>query len=188
MVKTYARRKLTKSMKGRVAKLESQMRARKPELKMKATNSWGVVVPITTATAFEVTALNQGPKSNERIGKQIRIHKIVTNFDCGGAAIDVFLIKSSDETAPVYADFYGSPTGGLITGVINAPFTPLRHFYRTGDVHNGKFVYNNPRGLVVEYSGLTGDCIKNNLWVVFKNQSNGSRTVTQTTVIYYTDC
>lgn len=146
-------------------------------------------VAFGTLYARELCTIGAGAQQGKRIGNQIRIHKIVCTFDCGGPAVDVFLLKSSDETSPNYSDFYGAPTGGVLNDLDTSPFTTLRHFYRTGDMHSGKFVYNNPRGILVQYGGeFSVDCIKNNFWLVFKNSTPGDRTISQETVVYYTDC
>lgn len=188
MGKTYARRRLSKSMKGRVSKLEAQMRARKPEMKIHPRLSTPTVPPLGIE-ARELPTLDAGPGISDRIGNQIRIHKIECRFDCGGPGVDVFLIKSSDETAPVASDFFPQQTGGLLPNATNSPFTVLRHFYRTGDIHDGRFVYKSKQGILVQYRGTTAfDCIKNNFWLVFKNGSAGSRIIPNCTYIHYTDC
>jgi len=174
-----------------IAKIKRTLGERKPEMKAQAYGH-AITKLNNTVEIQEITDIAAGDEGYARDGLQIKLHRVFytvsakvasTVNPCAG--VDVYLITSKTETAPVYADFIA-----YIGGTANkAEFTTWKQSVLGSenqgvvqDAHSFQFP------MKIHYSGSASTaCIKNRTWIVVKNNTGSSVDVQMTHRCWFTD-
>lgn len=184
--RTYRRKNLAT----RVTKLE---RTTKPEMKQAVWSSSGTLaVDAIYVRAFP--ALNQGDAFNQRIGNQVRLHKI----DCKTSNelnVSHLLIKANTATPPTAADFVGFQGSMFVLPDSSARYQIIDEYQPSGDNAaidvgslTGHLKYHNSYGTVIKYRGGSGnDQTGTTFYYVCINKTSSTISPLMTAKIYYSD-
>lgn len=186
-------------MKSRVAKLEKQMRERKPEMKLVGFHGTPTIDPFDPVDPKELRSYNcasifQGEGVSQRVGNQIRIHRVIVRAAVP-AGVDAFLMLAKDGTVLVADDFVNIQNT-FVRADILGPQVELRHHYVTttggtqeysGDT-SFEWDYRPKGGLLVNFEGDTTLGMSPNIYFYVLNKTGTSKTFRYAWKTYYTDC
>lgn len=173
----------------RIKRLETVQSRRKPELKVRTMNLSGSLVAGGTDFAIiEVTDISQGDNIDERIGDEIRLHRVQARGDV--ANMDLYLIQSMSTSAPTVANF-AAVAGGHLTSANQKKFTEWWHFYQNSQPSSASNPDMNmsfrfpPK---VTYAGATGTSgQRNKYYFCIKTTSMIVQSYEISIKVWYTD-
>lgn len=104
------RRRMSKSMKVRVSRLESKIKQIKPEAKRLLVKDTGAAtVDPSNNFVASIAKCQRGVAPNQRTGNKIRIFQVEAKWYCANEYVEVFLIMSRNGEAPLQSDFSYNP-------------------------------------------------------------------------------
>jgi len=184
LVETKGSRKRprAKRIKNRVAQLERQLQAIKPEVKYIRFDN---LTSLTASTLLpqHVTGIAQGTTSFERAGLEVGVVGIsvrgychnVLDYKLPASGIDVYLIRNDDSSVPVAADF-GTACGGQYSHIKGKEY-----FHQTTGVdgtYEFEIYFDIPKK--VQYNGSTaGSFERGTIWFVIINRNTTDSVATQ---------
>ena len=169
-------------------RMKRQIGANKSELKrITYQGSTGNVLTGAVAS-IELTNIIQGDDDDERIGRRIHVQSVNIRAYMPNTAVDTYLIKSMDDSLPVYADF-DPVVGGHITQTARYEKRELKYIrnYASTGFHLS-YHHSFKNGLPVFYRGTAGtDGLRNNIFLVFKNDTGATHLMTFSVIVTYRD-
>lgn len=179
----------------RLKTVERKARFNTPELKVKtytyngSTVTGGTAVTDGAASAIEITTVAQGTGVDDRIGDQIRIHKIEVR-GIMDPNLDFYIFKCSTTSLPAIANF-GTQMGAYVLASEGNKFHEYIHYrnlYSFGSTNGMKITKKFSNGLLVKYNaGTSGSCVYNKLCYVVLNHSGAARNCNFSVRVWYTD-
>lgn len=177
----------SKSLGTRVRKLESKVRAAKPETKVYQ-DCLSTTPLLPGAFYFHpLNNLGQGTADSQRLGVEykitgFRLHTQVTND-----IMCAMLVQSADGLAPLPSDFLLCQNTQMVASSRHV-LRVIKYLYNFAG-QNHQVCYHNKRykkPLTVGFNN-TGQVNKNGLWLVFYNPGILSHDLSFTWTMYYTD-
>ena len=171
-----------------IRRMKRQIGANKSELKrITYQGSTGNVLTGALAS-IELTNIIQGDDDDQRIGRKLHVVSVDIRAYMPNTAVDTYLIKSHDDSLPIYVDF-DPVVGGHITQTARYEKRELKYIrnYASTGFHLA-YQHRFKNGLPVFYKGAEGtDGLRNNLFLVFKNDTGATHLMTFTVVVTYRD-
>ncbi|AXH75621.1 MAG: coat protein [Cressdnaviricota sp.] len=186
-----------KNLSKRVKTLERKVALNKPEMKCHGFHMSAVTLTNNNLYAVKLDTIAQGTAVGERIGNQVRIHKIELNFQGNQPLIDFFMIRSNDGVTLVKDDFIDA-VNTMPKTYTHGNYQLLRHYcsvygydYATGDSDcptGGKWVYKPKYPYTINYETTSGGPgTTPAVYFYCLNKTGLSVNFTYVVKVYYTD-
>jgi len=177
----------SKSLGTRVRKLESKVRAAKPELK--AYQDCTSLTTLLPGAFYFVPLVNfgQGTGQSQRIGHEISVRGFRLHNSTSNDVMSSMLIRSVDGLAPVPSDFLACQHTQLVVAQSHI-FKVMKYLYNfSGQNHQvTHYTKRYKQPLKVGYNNV-GQVVKNGLWLVIYNAGAAPHDFSFTWTVWYTD-
>jgi hypothetical protein len=183
------RERKEKTLARKIASLEKRVRLNTGETKCKQFSAAGSSLLNNDILVIDLAQIPNGDSVNERTGYQLMVKKVRIRGHSSNHRVDWFLIRANGDDTPQYTDFHPTMGGGIDTHHLHQ-FKELRYFRPSiGTSGNVQTLVNFKYPLRMSYNtGLASSCIKNQLFLVLKNNTGGTVADFDYFVeVYYTD-
>lgn len=175
------------SLAKRVKRVERIARSARPEMKAKEYTVPKQTVGPGALFAGAIISINQGSQANQHLGVKAKMFRMEIR-GIADPSLDLYLVQSKSTTAPVYADFQPGPGGHIKSGGENLiEWRYLR--LKPDQVADCPFriTQSFKNGFNLEFAGTTSILMKNQMYIVARNNTASSQYITYSYKVWFTD-
>lgn len=172
----------------RLKRVERRTAMYRPEMK---SHNYSVVTQNVSASGFyaqRLISIVQGVSGDERIGQKAKLFRLEVR-GMADPGLDLYLIQSKHASAPVAGDFTTGVGGYIKDG--NTNFVEWRYIRPKPDqTTNSPFriTQSFKNGYNLEYTDdTTSFLLKNDMYIVVRNDTAASQTITYSVKMWFTD-
>lgn len=174
-------------MRRRIARMQKQITANKAETKVIQFTANATALADAGFLALNLTNIGQGDDSYQRTGRRICIKGVDIRLWTSDRHADVYLIKTTGDTAPGYTSF-AAVKGAHLDDAYHYDLKELAYIKSMAATSLFAKCSRRFKGWYTYYSGTSATSfIKNGLYFCIKNNTGAGITYDYSINVYYTD-